>query len=380
MKSKSLVLNLAVAAVATVVVMTLLFLLPFHRNITGFFRFGSARPASPLLDDRQIIKLDRQDGYDGCMFLAIALDPLLRHEGTVAALDYPKYRYRRILFPAIGYLAGLGSPACIPYAMVAVNALCVVALVWFVHLGLGAPPRERDPGLLPPLALAIPGVWMVVSLTTSDLLGSVMFTGALCAWRYGRNALTALGLCLATLTRDTYFALIAAFALVALAQRNWRLLPHLAWAAALPVAWNLFAMHRAPQGDLLLGRMFGPPFGGLLHKIRILWTEPFSARNAFEAFSLFQIAATILLLLGACLIEWRRHGALLILAGPTVAMLALVTMKQWNYYVHYVRITMDLQILLLLTCGSPYFRGEKLALFGLLGLGSLVYIAKYATL
>jgi hypothetical protein len=63
----------------------------------------------------------RGNGYDGQMFLSLGLDPGLRHEGTIAALDLPLYRYRRILYPLLGYLLGLGNPALIPYSMVAIN-------------------------------------------------------------------------------------------------------------------------------------------------------------------------------------------------------------------------------------------------------------------
>jgi hypothetical protein len=150
-----------VAFAVTLIVILYLYFEQFSGNITGFFRIGTVLPLSPLLDPQQTFVFKGELGYDGQQFLSIALDPFLKQDGTIAALDHPSYRYRRILYPLLGYLLGLGSPELIPHALVGINAIAIALIVGFVtayfkgHLI----PEKRAIGVL-----AIPGIWIVLSL------------------------------------------------------------------------------------------------------------------------------------------------------------------------------------------------------------------------
>ena len=78
-------------------------------NVTGFFRIGSEFSLSPFLNPDKILTFKGEIGYDGQQFLSIALDPGLANESTILSLDNPAYRYRRILYPLLGYLFGGGN-------------------------------------------------------------------------------------------------------------------------------------------------------------------------------------------------------------------------------------------------------------------------------
>lgn len=49
-------------------------------------------------------------GFDGQFYAQIALDPLLLDPDTAKAIDYPPFRARRILVPALAHVLGAGQP------------------------------------------------------------------------------------------------------------------------------------------------------------------------------------------------------------------------------------------------------------------------------
>lgn len=76
------------------------------------------------------------DGYDAQYYAQIAMDPTLRNPQLHQAIDTLAYRGRRILMPAIAYLAGGGQPAAILQVFALENAvawllLAGVLLWWF---------------------------------------------------------------------------------------------------------------------------------------------------------------------------------------------------------------------------------------------------------
>jgi hypothetical protein len=376
-RKTSLVACIALSAAAAVAVAAWLYVATFDGNITGFFRFGSVWPPSPFLDRASVLVFGRgEQGYDGQFFLTVALDPGLKSEKSLASLDYPRYRYRRILFPVFGWLFGMGNPRWIPFAMVCLNIACLPMLAALAGAYWRGPDHGAARPLDPLVALCIPGLWISLALTTADLLGSTLLAAALCAGRRGRPALAAAALCLAGLTRETYVASAGAFLLDALMRRDRRQAWHLAWAAAAPVAWNVFAIGRL-KGTLLLDRAVGAPFGGLLGKIRELLSAEPGASVAYEAFMLFVLGAAALTLAATCAAEWRRFRLLALCAAPNLAVLA-VKLEIWGYYAHYARIATDLCLLLFLTLDGKYLRRSKMAVFALMGLASVAFVLNYA--
>ena len=71
-------------------------------------------------------------GYDGGMYVQLAMVPLLRDPAIDRALDAPAYRARRILFCWTAYGLGLGRPAWIMQAYALQNVICWLLLAWLV--------------------------------------------------------------------------------------------------------------------------------------------------------------------------------------------------------------------------------------------------------
>jgi hypothetical protein len=68
-------------------------------------------------------------GYDGQFYAQLAIDPSLRNPQLAGALDFPVYRGRRILLPALSYLLGLGVPRLIIQVYAITNLLFFGLLV-----------------------------------------------------------------------------------------------------------------------------------------------------------------------------------------------------------------------------------------------------------
>jgi hypothetical protein len=79
-------------------------------------------------------------GYDGQFYAQLALDPLLRSDSIAAALDLSGYRARRILFPWIAYILGLGQPWFVLQAYALLNVVSWLLLAWLLLRWL--PPRQ----------------------------------------------------------------------------------------------------------------------------------------------------------------------------------------------------------------------------------------------
>lgn len=86
--------------------------------------------------------IDRESwGYDGQFYAQLAFDPFLRDPDTMKALDVPAYRGRRMLFPLVAYVAGLGQPVWVLHAYTVLNIVCWVsfAVLLWVWLPPGSP-------------------------------------------------------------------------------------------------------------------------------------------------------------------------------------------------------------------------------------------------
>jgi hypothetical protein len=172
--------------------------------------FLSAAHTSDVI--RPSIGAQNTFGYDGQYYFALAADPAHAHdymqgqEGVV---------YSRVFYPAVSRAASAGSVTALPYAMLVINLLAVLAgtaavALWFVKRGL-AP----WPALLYGL---FPGLIVTVFRDLTEPLAFGLAALAVLAFdraRTRRLALSALLFALAILTRETIvpFALAGAAAL-----------------------------------------------------------------------------------------------------------------------------------------------------------------------
>jgi hypothetical protein len=343
---RSLRRNVGVAAIVVVMVALYFYGVKFHGNITGFFRIGSVLPLSPYLNSGQVLIHPGEIGYDGQMFLSLGLDPGLRHEGTIAALDLPLYRYRRIFYPLLGYLLGLGNPALIPYSMVAINCACVVALVGLASWGLK---QSQEPKWYPLMLLAVPGLWMTLGFSTADLLSSTCLMLAICGYRYGLAKLVGGAMAAACLTRETMAIGWLALVICGIRDRNWKQVMILAGSILPMVGWHLYAAHRLPNPiSIGMNSNFGLPLVGLAHKLGAILLKGFEKNNLFEAVCLGGLLLALGVLLGRS--RGDRLNRPIFLMGCLYAALMLVGNDAiLSYFMGYSRVYMDVFFLLMLT-------------------------------
>src|SRR5258706_5599809 len=131
--------------------------------------------------------------------------------------------YSRVFYPAVSRVASLGSVTALPYAMLAINLLAVLAGTLAIALWLVKRGFSPWPALLYGL---YPGLVVTAFRDLTEPLAYALAAFAVLAFdgrRTRRLALSALLFALAVLTRETIvpFALAGAAAL-ALEDRRWR--------------------------------------------------------------------------------------------------------------------------------------------------------------
>jgi hypothetical protein len=364
---KQPVVTTAVAAVAILAAVVLLLSLRFGGNVTGFFRIGDALPLSPSLPGDEALVHRGEVGYDGQFFLTLAYDPLLRQEETLAALDSPRYRARRILYPALAYLIALGSPRAIPWALVFLNVVSAISLV-----GLLSFRALRETPWKALSVLAFQGLWVCLTVSPADLMALAFLVAALVSYRTRRPLGAAAGLLFASLTRETYLLHAALLAGLSLRERRWREALMIA-AGQIPAAvWNAWVMLRVPAGGSAVKENFGLPFAGVGEAaLKLLRGEP-TGKLLYEGLSLA-------LLLGvAAALAWalaRRE-----LAGwcavPFLVLLAISRVGLVDYYVNYTRVFLGLYVLLLMCDGGDRFRRFRTGLVAGSAVASALYVGR----
>ncbi len=363
--------NVILAFMFTTSVILYLYLVKFDGNITGFFRIGSILPLSPYLIPEKILIFSGEVGYDGQQFLSIALDPFLENPGTIEALDHPAYRYRRIFYPLISYLVSWGNRAIIPYIMVGINYLSILLIVWISSLYLKS---QRGTAWQPLLSLCIPGVWIVLSLSTADLLSSLFLVTALYGYRQHKPILTATAIAIACLTRETMLLIWLAFLLASIWQRKQQQITHLLWAWMPALLWNFYVVSLKLPGESGVKANFGYPFVGIVHKFMILFMGEFSINKLFEAY-LF-----ILLLSSFVAIFWIAHQypqENRIIRACTLLYAVLFSLSSiaiLGYYLDYSRVYIDIYFLLLLSFNYSLIPGKTGILLAS-GLASIAFLA-----
>lgn len=176
-------------------------------------------------------------GYDGQYFYYLALDPRNAHD----YMDFPSYRYTRILYPMAARLLALGQPALIPYTLLLLNWLAIGAGTVLVASWL----RRRN--LSPWLALIYglyPGLFLALQHDLSEPLAYALVALGIYLYDYGgRGRLLAAGVAfgLAALARETtaVFAICyAAHALLASERpdADWQVRARDNWRSALTLA------------------------------------------------------------------------------------------------------------------------------------------------
>jgi hypothetical protein len=126
-------------------------------------------------------------GYDGQFALFVALSP--RHAG--AYMDDPGYRYERILYPMVARAVVAGDTAAIPWSLLILNVVAVVALAFAVALYLQQ--RGASPWFALTVALS-PGLAIAAFRDLNEPLAyALVALGLLALWSPSRHRIVLAG-------------------------------------------------------------------------------------------------------------------------------------------------------------------------------------------
>jgi len=212
-----------------------------EEGLTRLILFGKTFAGEELPEVKAMHPyLDPGDGYDGQFYAQIALDPLLHRVGISRALDTAAdYRAQRIGLPAMAYVLGLGETAPILHVYALLNLAFWLVLVGALAYSM---PFISARDLLC-LAAILMGSGALVSImraltdlpsTTLGFLGTVSGEGAAMAL-----------LPLAILTRPTSALFLTRYAELPLRNGRWgEVAVKVALIMAVPVLWNMYAIHR----------------------------------------------------------------------------------------------------------------------------------------
>lgn len=238
----------------------------FGGNPSGLVRIGERFPTNPHLPREQLVVIPGKRGNDGQQFLVLATDPLQLDAATPQAVDNPVYRGKRLLYPLLAWVTGLGQPHLIVWTLGLVNVACIACAAGLVAQWALLEQLSPRWGLA---VLVLPAYWITFTLSTADLLATTLLLAAAVAWRQQRPAWLSAALTAAVLSRETALLVWGASLLAAVTERRWRwLLPLAVVPVPLLVLTTWLKMRFAASGDGLLAVLhFGMPGLGILQKL-----------------------------------------------------------------------------------------------------------------
>ena len=370
----------AIAALVALLVWALLVFGKFGGNPTGLVRIGERFAANPHLPPEQLLVLPDKRGNDGQQFLVLATDPLQLDPATPKAVDNPIYRGKRLLYPLLAWVTGLGQPQLIVWTLGLLNVACISCAAGLVAQWAQLEQRNPRWGLA---VLALPGYWITLTLSTADLLATTLLLAAAVAWRRRRPGLVAGALSAAVLTRETALLAWAATGLTSFWERRWQWLLPLALVPLplLALTASLKSRFAATSDGLLATLHFGPPGLGMVQKVlqllglRALPGPPLvGLERGFDGLCLLFWLATLIVLAATAVRGWG--GRWLRLTAALYLLPALCTSTQiLARFPDYTRVWIDLSSLALLALLSarsrwlPWWVGGAAALSVGYGLG-----------
>jgi len=378
---------MGVGLLSTVLALTLMLFAVFGKyagNPTGLARVGDQFPLSPRVAQQELVVLAGKRGNDGQQYLALAMDPFQADEGTSQALDNPIYRGKRLLYPLLAWLLGLGQPGLIAWSLAGINVLAIGFAACLV--GLWAQQHQLNPqwGFA---ALLLPGYWITLSLDTADLLATVGLLAVAVTWSAKERGLTSLSLAAALLTRETSLLVWASTGLSALWLRRWTWLFPLACAPVPLLIWTQALNNRFVQtrDGLLASVHFGWPGVGLIQKLfQVLGLHSLPAIEPSLLERFFDVTCIILFASNLCVLAFTCLGSVAsrwIRATSAIYLLpALCSSTQiLARFPDYSRVWIDLGTLALL--GLIQTRNKYIKIWlAANGVISLAYITGYALL
>jgi hypothetical protein len=256
---------------------------------TGFTQVNQLPPGVMIGDPNAA-------GYDGQFYYRLALDPFNWNKTAFGITMDQSYRYTRIGYPVLAWLASFGQHQLVPIALVVVNLLGVAAMAF---LG-GMFARDSGRHALWGLAFAAYfGLVISVGRDTAEPLAEACLLGGLLAYRRSKPVLASCLFAVGALTRETILlapAAIAVTRLVAFARRRARPgLADLTWVVP-AVAYGVLelAVHFVVKGEFPLlangNRNLAVPFTAMVDALKLDLTHVNTAQLSPIDFALLEYA------------------------------------------------------------------------------------------
>lgn len=331
-------------------------------NWTALFNTAPGWPRPAFLASENIYTFPPGSlGYDGQMYHFIAHDPWIKRS-TVAALDDPALRYRRILVPALAWAVALGRDSAIHAAYVAVILGFVFLGVYWLARAMLLQGRHPAWGLM---FVLTPATLVSMDRMTVDVglaaltAGFVLYSEQVSRWK-----LLVILAC-AALTRETGLLLTLGYGAFLLSRRRFA---DLVWtaASALPAMfWYVYvARHTPPEPSGEFANLI--PLGGWIERVAHPELYALPRWQALAAIELDYIAlAGIALMLGhAAWLAWARRwnaraAAVYVFA---LAIVFLGSRSVWQDAFSYGRVVTPLMVLLALEDARPRLAFAPVAL------------------
>lgn len=330
-------------------------------NPTGLARIGDQMPRSPRLAGQELVVLSGKRGNDGQQFLALSLDPLQGDPGTVKAVDNPIYRGKRLLYPMLAWLLGLGRPELIIWWLGLINVACIGFASGLVARWAQLEQRSPRWGWA---VLTLPGYWITLTLSTADLLATTLMLSAALAWKQQRPWRGGAALAAALLSRETELLAWAATGFSALWEKRWRWLLPLVVAPFPLLAVMAYLRHRFSlvADGALASLHFTWPLGGIVAKIGQLLQGSGGLsplERLFDGLSLLLWLSSLAVLMMAALGRWRVGRWPRWAAGLYLLPALCTSIQILARFPDYTRVWIDLAglaLLVLLSARSRWIR------------------------
>jgi hypothetical protein len=246
----------------TYVSILFLYSLKFNWNITGFMVIGDYFQAPQIWTPQTLIHKGSV-GYDGQFYYYIAHDPFILGR-SFDHIDFPAYRYQRLIYPLTAWLLSLGQPRAIPYMMVAVNLLGILLGTYFIILVL------RHYGRSPWYSLFYASFWgflLCLLRSLPEPLAMAFVAMAVFAYLKKKFLWQAVSLSLAALTQETTLLVSLAFLFYFLLEKDFRKSLYMLFPPLVYTFWQFYIYLHFQTFSFLGGTQnFGLPLYSIIEK------------------------------------------------------------------------------------------------------------------